>query len=79
MIIEILGIISTLFIVLAFACKNVVSIRLLDIIGAIGFVVYGALTKTWSTLALNIALILINLFYLIKYYKEKHKNAENQN
>ena len=79
MIIEILGIISTLFIVLAFACKNVVSIRLLDIIGAIGFVVYGALTETWSTLALNIALILINLFYLIKYYKEKHKNAENQN
>lgn len=77
--IEILGIISTLFIVLAFVCKNVVSIRLLDIIGAIGFVVYGTLTKTWSTLALNIALILINLFYLIKYYKEKHKNAENQN
>lgn len=77
--IEILGIISTLFIVLAFACKNVVSIRLLDIIGAIGFVVYGVLTKTWSTLALNIVLILINLFYLIKYYKEKHKNAENQN
>lgn len=67
--IEILGILSTLFIVAAFICKNITYIRILDAVGALGFVVYGIVTKTWSTAALNFVLIIVNVVHLIKTKK----------
>lgn len=63
---EILGIIGMILILIGFMSKKERTIRLFDMAGAVFFVLYGALTNTYSTLALNAILILVNyirLFY----------------
>lgn len=64
--IEALGLIGTCMILLAFSCNTERNIRILNAIGAGFFVIYGVLTKTWSTAILNIALIGIQVFKLLK-------------
>ena len=64
MIYEVLGLIGTLTILVAFLCNTEKNIRLLDMVGAAFFILYGVLTKTWSTMALNIALVGIQIWKL---------------
>lgn len=67
---EIIGILGTLFIILAFILNGEIKIRLFDLIGAILFVVYGFTIKSFSTILLNFILIIIQLY---KLYKLKNK------
>ena len=67
---EILGIIGMILILIGFASKEERTIRLFDMGGAVFFVLYGALTNTYSTLALNAILILIN--YIRLYGKKRN-------
>lgn len=57
---EFLGIIGMIFILVGFMSKKERTIRLFDMIGAMFFVLYGALTNTYSTLMLNAVLIVVN-------------------
>ena len=64
--VEILGIIATLFVLAAFMLNDVKQIRTVDLIGAILFVVYGILIHSLSVSLLNGILIIIHLYKLIK-------------
>lgn len=64
--IEILGIIATLFVLAAFMLNDVKQIRIVDLIGAILFVIYGILIHSLSVSLLNGILIIIHLYKLIK-------------
>ena len=63
---EIIGITGTTFVLLAFMQNEERQIRMLDLIGAILFCIYGALTKTYSTAFLNLMLVGIQLYKLFK-------------
>lgn len=65
---EALGIIATLFILLAFLQDGELQIRLLDSVGALLFVIYGVLIHSFSTVLLNAILIIIQSVKLYKYY-----------
>ena len=75
---ELIGITATCFILLAFLCNTEKNIRLLDMVGAVLFVVYGLLTRTWSTMGLNIALIIIQLFKLHGIKRRNTMKLDNQ-
>lgn len=60
--VEILGIVATLFILAAFSLNDKKLIRLVDSIGALLFVIYGILINSLSVWLLNICLIIINLY-----------------
>lgn len=64
--IEILGIVATLFVLLSFLFNKPKTIRIVNIIGAVVFVVYGILINSISVWLLNGALIGIHIYYLIK-------------
>ena len=64
--VEILGIIATLFIVIAFAMNSKKLIRIIDTIGAILFIIYGILIGSLSVWLLNGILVIINIHKLIK-------------
>ena len=64
--VEILGIIATLFVLAAFMLNDVKQIRIVNLIGAILFVVYGILIHSLSVSLLNGILIIIHLYKLIK-------------
>ena len=60
--VEIIGIVATLFILVAFSLNDKKLIRLVDSIGAVLFVIYGILINSLSVWLLNICLIIINLY-----------------
>ena len=64
--VELIGIIATLFILLAFSLNDKKLIRLVDSIGALLFVIYGILINSLSVWLLNICLIIINLYKIKK-------------
>lgn len=60
--VEVLGIVATLFILAAFSLNDKKLIRLVDSMGAALFVIYGILINSLSVWLLNICLIIINLY-----------------
>ena len=69
MLYEVIGITATLFVLLSFLMKDIRKVRVVNIIGAILFVIYGALINSLSTWLLNGVLIVIHIYYLIKMQK----------
>lgn len=67
---EIIGITGTLFVLLSFLMKDLTKVRIINIMGAILFVVYGILINALSTWLLNAILVIIHIIYLVK---EKRK------
>ena len=63
---EVLGILASVFVLISFLFKKERSIRLVNIFGAIIFVIYGLLINALSIWLLNGILIFIHLYYLLK-------------
>lgn len=63
---EILGIIASTLVLISFLFKKERSIRLVNILGAIMFVIYGLLINALSVWLLNGILIFIHLYFLYK-------------
>lgn len=81
--IEVIGIAATVLILVSMCVntsswKGDVSMRAINIVGSVIFVVYGALLPAISTAVLNGLLIIVNAYYLIKLLKEKDKKAEEK-
>lgn len=63
---EWVGIIGSIMIIIAFTRKNEKAIRILDGVGAVLFIIYGYLTKTWATMFLNTVLVLVHVHRFIE-------------
>ena len=63
---EIIGLLGTLFVLLSFLMKDLKKVRIVNIIGAVLFVVYGVLINAYSTWILNGVLIIIHIIFLTK-------------
>lgn len=63
---EIIGTLGSILVVCAFCMKGERNIRRVDMTGAFLFVVYGFLIKSFSVAFLNIVLIMIHTYRLIK-------------
>ena len=66
MVVELIGIIATIFIVVAFSMDGEKKIRILDLVGAVLFVIYGLLIKSFSTCLLNLILVGVQIYKLVK-------------
>lgn len=64
--IEVLGIIATLFVLLSFLFKSPKKIRIVNIVGAALFVIYGLCIDSLSVWLLNGVLIVIHIYHLAK-------------
>ena len=62
---EIIGIGASLLVLISFLLKDVRKLRIVNTIGCIVFVVYGALLSSIPVVFTNSAIILINLYYLL--------------
>ena len=67
MLIELIGIIGTLFILLSFVKTGERRIRRLNLIGSIIYVIYGVLISSFSTTVLNIIMIFVHIYHLKKH------------
>lgn len=71
--IEILGTLASVIILISFMMKDVVKIRLINILGSICFIIYGFFISSFSVLLLNGILILVHIYYLREWAKNRKK------
>lgn len=70
---EIIGIIATLFVLTSFLMTGEKNIRVINIVGALIFVVYGVLIEALSVWLLNGVLFFIHIY---KLYKLNQQNKQ---
>lgn len=77
--VELIGILATLLVLVSFLFTGETKIRVINIIGAVIFVIYGVLINSLSVWILNGALIIIHFVKLYKYKKENEygKNKDS--
>jgi len=65
---EWVGYLASFVIMIAFVMKNIITLRIINSIGAILFIVYGILLLTsWPIIITNVFVLGINIFYLAKH------------
>lgn len=75
--IELFGLIATLLVFVSFLPKNIVFIRVMNLIGSIFFVVYGFGVGAFWTGFMNACLIGVQSFHLIKIAKGENNARKN--
>lgn len=63
---ELVGIAGTLFVLASFLMKDYRKTRIINIVGAVLFVIYGIAINAVSTWLLNGMLILVHIYFLMK-------------
>ena len=69
--IDAIGYIASATVLVSFLFKNIKIVRIVNIVGALFFVIYGLLLPTYPTMVMNLVLIFVHLYYL--YVLEKQK------
>ncbi len=85
--IEIVGICATLFILVSMtfkttSLKGAICMRVLNIVGSVAFVFYGAFLPAISTAILNAGLVVVNTYHfvmLVLEYKKQNKSVDKNN
>lgn len=67
--IEVLGVLASIIVFISFTQNKEVRIRLINIIGAMLFVVYGIIIGAWSVALVNGGLIILHVYKLVKLKK----------
>lgn len=73
MIFELIGIAGTLFVLASFLMKDYRKTRIINIVGAALFVIYGITINALSTWLLNSVLIFIHIYFLWKGNKNNRR------
>lgn len=67
---EWIGIAGTLSIILAFTMNGERKIRIFDLIGALLFIIYGVTIRSFSTILLNVVLVVVQAYKLLRRRSE---------
>lgn len=69
---EWVGYLASLVLMISFLMKNIITLRIINSIGAILFVVYGImLVISWPIIITNTFILGVNIYYLVKHYQVK--------
>ncbi len=69
--IEYAGYIASILIAVSMFMKDIIKLRLINLIGSAVFVVYGLAIKAYPVAFTNIIIIITNIYYLVKLCKNK--------
>jgi hypothetical protein len=70
------GYLASLFVLMSFLMKNIVTLRYVNSIGCLFFVAYGILLATsWPIIITNVAIVCVNFYYLF-ISNERHVPAD---
>ncbi|MFK7786575.1 MAG: YgjV family protein [Crocinitomicaceae bacterium] len=68
---EIVGYLASAFVLLSFLMKEMTKLRIVNIIGCSFFIAYGILIPSWPVIITNVAIVFVNVFYLLKARQAK--------
>ncbi|MGB1314381.1 MAG: YgjV family protein [Chitinophagales bacterium] len=69
--IEFIGYLASGFVLLSFLMKDIVKLRFVNMIGCVLFVTYGFLLSSIPIIITNFAIIIVNIYYLLKTPSQK--------
>lgn len=69
--IEWVGYAASLFVLLSFLMRNIVTLRYVNSVGCLFFVAYGILLDSWPVIITNVAIVCVNAYYLFIKKKEQ--------
>ncbi|HET8884824.1 MAG TPA: uroporphyrinogen decarboxylase [Salinimicrobium sp.] len=58
------GYAASLFVLMSFLMRNITTLRYVNTVGCIFFVIYGFLLTSWPVVVTNVAIVLVNFYYL---------------
>ena len=62
---EWVGYLAMTVLLISFMMKNVIKLRIINSVGCLFFVIYGIMISQYPIVITNLAIILINLYYLL--------------
>lgn len=71
--VEIIGILAGVIVLSSFLLKGEIKIRLLNIVGAVLFVVYGLLVRSLSVWLINFLLVIVHVIFILKTKGDKNE------
>ncbi|WP_373777785.1 YgjV family protein [Glaesserella sp.] len=71
--IEILGYVAMVLVAGSFLLKDVIKLRIVNSLGAICFVIYGLLIDSIPVTGLNIFVVCVNAYYIVKGIRHASK------
>ncbi|SMC80062.1 uroporphyrinogen decarboxylase [Moheibacter sediminis] len=71
---EWIGYAASVFIVMSFIVNNLKSVRIINMIGCMCFVIYGTYFEAWPVVIPNAIIIFIQLYFL--FFKDIKKSSE---
>lgn len=79
---EIIGYTASLLVAVSLMMSAIVKLRIVNMIGAMTFTLYGILIDSIPVAAMNAFIVLVNLYYLVKIYRDEEyfhllKTSEN--
>jgi hypothetical protein len=69
--IEIIGFIATILTIISFTFKNILTIRLVNVLGSFVWLVYGFYTKDHPVIIVNLSVIIIHIWGIFFLLKDK--------
>lgn len=75
--VEWMGLLAAALVLVSFLMKDERTIRIVNIVGAVVFVVYGILIKSASVWVMNFALVAVHIVRLVKLGKQKSVSIDN--
>lgn len=74
--VEVIGYLASALVLISFLFKNIKLVRIVNVVGALFFVAYGLFTKTYPTMIMNLALVVVHCVYLVLLTKKEKNNKE---
>ena len=68
---EIIGYLASLILMISFLMKNIITLRIINSIGAVLFIIYGVmLAISWPIIITNAFILCVNSYYLTKHFQK---------
>ncbi len=67
-----IGYLASVILMISFLMKNINTLRIINSIGALFFILYGFMLATsWPVIITNAFILGVNVYYLTKFYRQK--------
>ncbi|MCH8567922.1 MAG: hypothetical protein LAT67_06650 [Balneolales bacterium] len=66
---EIIGYVASVLVAISLMMSNIIQLRIVNMIGAATFSVYGLLISSWPVAGMNAFIVGINIYYLLQMYR----------
>ncbi len=75
---EIFGYIGTALIIVSMMMKSIHKLRLINVCGSVISTIYAVFCDAWPIVVMNVCLMTINVFHLIRYAIDKKKSRSKE-